>query len=124
VQQSVTLAEVKLEAITKGDVRTKQARIAECEQALRETAAMRKSFFMAFQLLKQPEKQPYRLAMEAYDRRIANVEQKIKWEKAAVRAFVCSACGRQLTNARAWCRWKRKRLWAANRKARPRRTRC
>jgi len=83
LQQSIDLAEQRADTIKTGDARTKAARIAQCEDALREVAAMRKSFMMEFQLLKPPEKQPYRTAMEGYDRRIANVTQTLKWEQTA-----------------------------------------
>ena len=81
--QSLEMAEQRMTLIKEGDARTKPARISQCEDALREVSTMRKSFLLEFQLLPAPQKQPYRTALEGYDRRVANIEQQIKWERAA-----------------------------------------
>lgn len=82
---SLEQTETRLNQVkTTTELKQKLARISACEDGLRESQAMRRSFMMELQLLAKPQdRDPYRALLEGYDKRLANVDSQLKWEKTA-----------------------------------------
>lgn len=83
LQTSLETAESRLGQVKQTtEVKQKLGRINACEESIREAQAMRRSYMMELQLLTKPaDRDPYRALLEGYDKRIANVDSQLKWEK-------------------------------------------